>query len=58
MVRQVEAGDTYDDGSPYTMEAQYETPCPDGCGYMIEEGDPITPNSEGEGWVLAEHQWW
>jgi hypothetical protein len=54
MVREVEAQDV-DEG--YTMEAQWEQPCPDECGFVIEPGDLITPVDEGDGtiWVLAEH---
>jgi hypothetical protein len=42
------------DGQPFTIEAQYEGPCPDECGYMIEVGDLISPTDDDQ-WVLAEH---
>lgn len=42
-------------GDRYTMQAQYETDCPDDCGMVIEVGDEIAVDDDG-GWVLYDDQ--
>lgn len=39
---------------PETYVAQHESPCPCGCGWMIEPGDNIIYDLNN-GWVLYEH---
>jgi hypothetical protein len=41
--------------SPDVTTADYEAPCPDGCGYMIYPGDQITRCVDGYARVLLEH---